>query len=115
MKKYLIADRNQAEKMALNRAENPEAVKKAYKAVQRLTPEDQLKRLLNQLDGEALYNLEECGKWDDITNSIIHAFFQAAQRIVSMYGAKNHQLVFAVNSLDSHLWDYHDGEYEEIF
>lgn len=96
----------------------PEPIEKAmgsaYNSVKMLTPEDQHKRLLDELDEEALSYLEECGKWDDITNSIIYTFFDAARGIVSMYGPKNHQLTFYVNCRDSHLMDYHDGEYDEM-
>ena len=92
-----------------------EAMESAYNAVKVLTPEDKHKRLLDELDEEALSYLEECGKWGDITNSIIYAFFKAAQEIVSMYGPKNHQLTFYVNCRDSHLMDYSNGEYEEIY
>lgn len=91
-----------------------EAREKACNAVKMLTPKDQHKRLLDKLDEEALSCLEEYGRWDDITNSIIYAFFLAAQGIISMYGPKNHQLTFEVNCVASHLMDYHDGEYDEI-
>lgn len=72
------------------------------------TAEEALKQLeldyrIKKLHSDAAIELEYVGSWDHITNSIITAYFTAAQSIISDY-LPDIETDFYVNCYDSHFY-----------
>lgn len=62
---------------------------------------------IDEMNDMVLEQLEECGDWNDITNSIIDAYFTVAADLIKQR-RKDVKVSYYVNGMDSHF--YIDGE-----
>ena len=62
---------------------------------------------IEEMNDMALEQLEECGDWSNITNSIIDAYFTVTADLIKQRGL-GVNVSYYVNGMDSHF--YIDGE-----
>ena len=62
---------------------------------------------ISEMNDMALEQLEECGDWSNITNSIIDAYFTVTADLIKQR-RKDKEVSYYVNGMDSHF--YIDGE-----
>jgi len=62
---------------------------------------------IKEMNDMALEQLEECGDWSNITNSIIDAYFTVTADLIKQR-RKDKEVSYYVNEMDSHF--YIDGE-----
>lgn len=62
---------------------------------------------IEEMNDMALEQLEECGDWSNITNSIIDAYFTVTADLIKQR-RKDKEVSYYVNEMDSHF--YIDGE-----
>lgn len=62
---------------------------------------------IDEMNDMVLEQLEECGNWSDITNSIIDAYFTVAADLIRQR-RKDTEVSYYVNGMDSHF--YINGE-----
>lgn len=62
---------------------------------------------IEEMNDMVLEQLEECGDWSNITNSIIYAYFTVTADLIKQR-RKDKEVSYYVNGMDSHF--YIDGE-----
>ena len=62
---------------------------------------------IEEMNDMVLEQLEECGDWSNITNSIIDAYFTVTADLIKQR-RKDKEVSYYVNEMDSHF--YIDGE-----
>ena len=65
---------------------------------------------IDDMNEYALYHLKECGSFDDITNSIISAYFSTMKYFIKKY-RPDADVDYYVNGDDSHLYIDHEEVY----
>lgn len=82
-----------------------DAIKTADEALQR-------ENINADICSDYLYEeLEQTGKWDDITNSIIGAYFRITADLINQKRKSDDYATYYVNGLDSHFYLNHEEVY----
>ena len=84
------------------------AICNAIEASERAMEKCGLSGMIDDLHCEAFNYLPDVGDFNDITNSIIYAYFSTAKSFIEIYAKKAYDVEFYTNCDDSHF--YINGE-----
>ena len=76
------------------------AIESCEEALMNTLIEDHINTLHNSI-GECL---KETGSWDDITNSIIYAYFSTTKALIEEFSSLEVDIDFYINGSDSHFY-----------